>query len=62
MLLVLVGMLLAAGAGAGIMILDGFVGIGVGWRWYHRVLGIILIGLILAMVRSYAVATRRVAG
>ena len=35
MLLVLVGMLLAVGGGAGIMIVDGFVGIGVGWQWYH---------------------------
>jgi hypothetical protein len=62
MLLVLVGMLLAVGAGAMIMIVDGFVGIGVGWRWYHGVLGIVVIGLLLEMIRSYAVATRRGAG
>jgi hypothetical protein len=61
MLLVLVGMLLAVGAGAGIMIVDGFVGIGVGWRWYHGVLGVAMIGLLLAVIRSYAQATRRVA-
>ncbi|MEU0565468.1 hypothetical protein ABZ297_08770 [Nonomuraea sp. NPDC005983] len=60
-LLVLVGMLLAVGGGAGIMIVDGFVGIGVGWRWYHAVLGMVVIGLFLEMVRSYAVVTRRVA-
>ncbi|MFC5823601.1 hypothetical protein [Nonomuraea insulae] len=60
MLLVLAGMLLAVGGGAGIMIVDGFVGIGVGWRWYHGVLGILVIGLFLEMIRSYAAVTRRV--
>lgn len=60
MLLVLVGMLLAVGGGAGIMIVDGFVGIGVGWQWYHGVLGVIAIGLLAEMVRSYAIATRHV--
>jgi hypothetical protein len=60
MLPVLVVMLLAVGYGAGIMVVDGFVGIGVGWRWYHGVLGVVVIGLFLEMVRSYAVATRRV--
>ena len=59
MLLVLVGVLLAAGGGAVIMIVDGFIGIGVGWQWYHALLGVIVIGLFLAMIRSYAVATRR---
>ena len=62
MLLVLVGMLVAVGGGAGIMIVDGFVGIGVGWQWYHGVLGILAIGLSLEMIRSYAAAARRVAG
>lgn len=32
MSLVLAAMLLAVGAGAAIMIVDGFIGIGVGWR------------------------------
>ncbi|GAB2929754.1 hypothetical protein GCM10027280_16610 [Micromonospora polyrhachis] len=32
MLLMLVGMTLAAGAGAVVMIVDGFIGIGVGWQ------------------------------
>lgn len=62
MLIVLAGMLLAVGGGAGIMIVDGFVGIGVGWRWYHGVLGILVIGLFLEMIRSYAAVTRRVTG
>lgn len=62
MLLVLVGMLLSVGAGAVIMIVDGFIGIGVGWQWYHGVLGVVLIGLLLEMIRSYMAATRRVVG
>ncbi|MFG2166265.1 hypothetical protein [Micromonospora chersina] len=59
MLLALAGMLLAVGGGAGILILDGFVGTGIGWRWYHGILGIVVIGLLLAMIRSYETATRR---
>jgi hypothetical protein len=59
MLLVLAGMLLAVGGGAGIMIVDGFVGLGVGWQWHHGVLGMVVIGLFLEMLRSYATATRR---
>lgn len=62
MLGVLAGMLLAVGGGAMIMIVDGFVGIGVGWTWYHGVLGLAVIGLSVEMSRSYAMATRRVAG
>ncbi len=60
MLLVLAGMGLAVAGGGGIMIVDGFVGIGVGWRWYHGVLGAVAIVLSLEMIRSYAKATRRV--
>lgn len=59
MLPALAGMLLAVGGGAVIMILDGFVGLGVGWRWYHGVLGLVVIGLLLATIRSYETATRR---
>lgn len=59
MLLVLAGMLAAVGGGAGIMIVDGFVGLGVGWQWHHGVLGMVVIGLFLEMLRSYATATRR---
>ena len=61
-LLVLVGMLVAVGAGAVIMIVDGFGGPGPGWGWYHGVFGVVMIGLLLEMIRSYAVATRRDAG
>ena len=59
MLAALAGMLLAVGGGALIMILDGFVGLGVGWRWHHGVLGVVVIGLLLATIRSYETATRR---
>ncbi|MFG3436954.1 hypothetical protein ACGF0J_06890 [Nonomuraea sp. NPDC047897] len=59
MLAMLTVMLLAGAGGAGIMVLDGFVGIGVGWQWYHGVLGIVTIWLLVAMTRSYATATRR---
>nr|WP_201784632.1 hypothetical protein [Nonomuraea pusilla] len=56
---VLVLMLAAVAGGAGIMILDGFVGIGVGWRWYHGVLGLVVIGLSAELLRSYLVRTSR---
>ncbi|UBU08482.1 hypothetical protein [Nonomuraea gerenzanensis] len=59
MLLVLAGMTLAVGGGAGIMILDGFVGLGVGWQWYHGVLGVVVLGLSAETMRSYLAATRR---
>ncbi|MGW5362041.1 hypothetical protein [Actinopolymorpha pittospori] len=62
MLLVLAVMLLAVGYGAGVMMVDGFVGIGVGWRWYHGVLGAVALLLFLETTRSYATATRRGAG
>lgn len=57
MLAVLAVVFLAVGAGAGIMIVDGFVGIGVGWRWYHGVVGVVVIALFAETARSYAKAT-----
>ncbi|MGP4094387.1 hypothetical protein [Nonomuraea sp. KM90] len=59
MVFVLGVMLLAVIGGGGTMALDAFVGIGVGWQWYHGVLGAVAIGLSLEMVRSYVVRTRR---
>ncbi|GAA0543715.1 hypothetical protein A8924_5969 [Saccharopolyspora erythraea NRRL 2338] len=59
MLLALVGMSLAVGAGAAIMVVDGLIGLGVGWRWYHGILGILVLGLLVEAIRSYAVVTRR---
>ncbi|MER5262190.1 hypothetical protein ABTZ99_08925 [Actinosynnema sp. NPDC002837] len=61
MLVVLAGMALAVVGGAGIMVLDGFLGLGVGWRWYHGVLGLVVGGLCVEMVRSYVTAAKRVA-
>jgi len=58
MLFVLAGMLLAVGAGAAVVMVDGFVGIGVGWQWYQGVVAVVVIGLHLAMIQSYMVATR----
>lgn len=54
---ILVGMLLAVLGGAGIMVVDGFVGVGIGWRWYHGLLGLLAIGLSAAMTRAYWRAT-----
>ncbi|MEO3789468.1 hypothetical protein ABGB14_04605 [Nonomuraea sp. B10E15] len=59
MLLVLAGMAAAVGGGAGIMAVDGFVGVGVGWQWYHGLLGIAVIVLFLETIRSYATSTGR---
>ncbi|MCP3802152.1 hypothetical protein NLX83_23065 [Allokutzneria sp. A3M-2-11 16] len=56
MLVVLTVMLLAVGGGAVIMIVDAFVGLGVGWQWHHGVLGMLMIALLLDMTRSYAVS------
>lgn len=61
MLAVLAVMAPAVVGGAGIMVLDGFIGLGVGWRWYHGVLGLVVGGLCVEMVRSYVTGTKRVA-
>lgn len=62
MLLVLSVVLVTIGYGAGVMIVDGFVGVGVGWRWYHGVLGLVLLALVAETVRSYWLRNRRAAG
>jgi hypothetical protein len=59
MLLVLAGVLVTIGYGAGVMIIDGFVGVGVGWRWYHGVLGLVMLTLVVETVRSYWLRDRR---
>ncbi|NJP88693.1 hypothetical protein HCN51_04335 [Nonomuraea sp. FMUSA5-5] len=58
MLVVLAVMTPAVVGGGGIMALDGFIGVGVGWQWYHGVLGVVAIVLTVEMSRSYLVATR----
>lgn len=60
MLTALAGVFAAVGAGAAVMVVDGFIGLGVGWRWYHGVIGIVVVALLVATVRSYVQATRRV--
>lgn len=62
MLLALAGAMASAGAGAVVMAADGFVGLGVGWRWQHGLLGIVVLGLLTATTWSYARATRPVRG
>ncbi|RBQ19146.1 hypothetical protein DP939_14420 [Spongiactinospora rosea] len=61
MSLMLAVLLLAILGGGGIMVLDGFIGIGVGWQWYHGVVGLIAIVLAAEMFRSYVVRSRRAA-
>lgn len=60
MLVVLGGLLVAIGAGATIMIVDGFVGLGVGWSWHYGIIGLAVVALLIATIRSYVLATRRV--
>lgn len=45
------------GAGAAVMVADGFVGIGVGWQWYHGVLGLLTLVMFAMAIRSYTRAT-----
>ncbi|WP_433160942.1 hypothetical protein [Kribbella sp. CA-247076] len=60
MVAVLAVMTLAVVGGGGVMALDGFVGLGVGWRWYHGVVGLFAIAVALEMFRSYLTASARV--
>ncbi|MEU2723691.1 hypothetical protein [Streptomyces smyrnaeus] len=46
------------GAGMVVLIVDGFLGLGVGWRWYHGLLGVVVLGLQTAAFWSYARAPR----
>ena len=53
--LLLVGVLLlvvGVGAGALVMVLDGFVGLGIGWQWYHGVVGLVMLCLLAALAHS----------
>ncbi|WP_314241706.1 hypothetical protein [Streptomyces sp. DSM 40907] len=49
-----------AGVGAGMVVLiaDAFAGLGVGWQWYHGVLGIVVLGLLMTSIGSYVRASR----
>ncbi|WP_460665287.1 hypothetical protein [Kribbella swartbergensis] len=57
MVAVLVVMTLAVLGGGGIMLIDGFIGVGIGWRWYHGVVGAVAIALSVEMARSYVMTT-----
>jgi hypothetical protein len=46
-------------AGMAILIADGFIGLGVGWRWYHGVLGLAVLSLQALAIRSYLRTPRR---
>ncbi|MFD7155547.1 hypothetical protein ACFV9C_13160 [Kribbella sp. NPDC059898] len=61
-LIALAAVVLPVAAGAAIMSLDGFIGLGIGWRWYHGVVGIVCVALSLETLRSYVAATRRTHG
>ncbi|GAA0256847.1 hypothetical protein GCM10010492_67190 [Saccharothrix mutabilis subsp. mutabilis] len=61
MLVALAVMAAAVVGGAGIMALGGFIGLGVGWRWYHGVVGLVVGALCVETVRSYVAVTKRVA-
>ncbi|GAA4426870.1 hypothetical protein GCM10023169_26140 [Georgenia halophila] len=49
---------LAFAAGAAVLVLDGFVGLGVGWQWRHGVFGVLALYVTVRMVVSYVQATR----
>ncbi|GAB1511204.1 hypothetical protein JCM33774_32460 [Actinophytocola sp. KF-1] len=57
-LVVLAGLVVTIGYGAGVMVVDGFAGVGVGWRWYHGVAGLVVLALVVATVWSYRVRRR----
>ncbi|WP_202872390.1 hypothetical protein [Kribbella soli] len=53
MLVALAVLVVGVGAGSVVMVLDGFVGLGIGWQWYHGVVGLITFVLLVAMARGY---------
>ncbi|WP_404385531.1 hypothetical protein LL946_05370 [Knoellia locipacati] len=56
-LVALAGMVLGVGAGAAVVVVDGFVGIGVGWRWFHGVVGLATLGALVLTTHSYVPST-----
>lgn len=58
MRLALAALVLAAVGGGGVMVADGFLGLGVGWQWHHGILGIVVIALVLAMTHSWTRSER----
>jgi hypothetical protein len=58
MLVALVLMTLCVLGGGGVMVLDGWIGLGVGWQWYHGVVGAVAIVLSVELFRSYVMGSR----
>lgn len=52
-------MSLAVGAGALVMVGDGFLGGSIGWRWWHGLVGVAVLYLLGRMIHAYVVATHR---
>ena len=44
---------LGIGAGMAVLVTDGFFGLGVGWRWYHGMLGLAVLSLEALAIRAY---------
>lgn len=53
MLVALAGMVVGVGAGAAVLVLDGFIGLGIGWQWFHGVGGAVTLALLAAMIRNH---------
>lgn len=51
--LALTGMVVGVGAGAAVLMLDGFIGLGIGWQWFHGVAGAVTLALLAAMIRNH---------
>ncbi|MFF0744306.1 hypothetical protein ACFYVL_28300 [Streptomyces sp. NPDC004111] len=47
------------GAGMVVLVADGLLGLGVGWRWYHALLGLTVLALLALALRSYLRTVRR---
>ena len=50
-------LLAGVGAGAGVLVVDGFIGIGIGWRWFHGVVGLGTLVTLVLLTRSWIRAT-----
>ena len=61
MLLLLGGLLLGLGAGAVTVIVDGFGGPGPGWSWYHGVVALTVLALMVGTIHSYVQAAKPIA-
>lgn len=59
LMLSMLGLLsVAVGSGAGIVIADGFLDLGIGWLWWQGVAGLVVLYLLARSVWAYVAATR----